>query len=446
MRKIMSTWSAVALGAMLAGTAFAAEPSDLGKTLTPFGAMKAGNADGSIPAWDGGITKPPAGYTPGQHYIDPYAGDKPLFTITAENADKYKDKLSGGTLAMLKAYPSFKLIVYPSHRSFSAPQYIYDSAIKNATTAHLSPDGYNVLDSVHTVPFPLAKNGNEAIWNHILRWRGSQTKSHTLTAAVTEGGEYTEQKIDLKIIFPYDQPSDEPTKLDNYFYAETVSPPRTAGDITLVHNFTDPVVEERQAWTYNPGQRRVRRAPEISYDNPITAYDSLATIDDFDMYNGAIDKYDWKLVGVKEMYIPYNNYKLQDPKYQYTDVIKPLHTNSDLERWELHRVYQVEATLKAGEHHVYAKRVFYEDEDSWMVALADNYDGKGQLWRTLTAYLMNYYEVPILISNGEEYTDLQARRYAVTGLFSQDPVPVYTGSDLQISDFTPEALRRSGTH
>jgi hypothetical protein len=446
MRKILCAWGALAVGAALTGPAYSYEAGDLGKTLTSFGAVKAGNADGSIPAWDGGLAKPPAGYKAGQHYLDPYAADKPLFTITAESADKYKDKLSPGTIAMLKAYPTFKLIVYPSHRSFAAPQYIYDSAIQNATKAHLSPDGDNVLDSIHTVPFPLAKTGNEAIWNHILRWRGSQVKDHTLTAAVTEGGQYTEQKIDLKIIFPYDSPDNTPTKLDNYFYAETVSPPRTAGDITLVHNFTDPMVEERQAWTYNPGQRRVRRAPEVSYDNPITAYDSLATSDDFDMFNGATDKYNWKLVGVKEMYIPYNNYQLQDPKYQYSDIIKPLHTNSDMERWELHRVYEVEADLKPTEHHVYAKRVFYEDEDSWMIALADNYDGKGQLWRTLTAYLMDYYDVPLTLANGEEYSDLQARRYAVTGLFSQDPVPVYTGNDLQVSDFTPEALRRGGTH
>jgi hypothetical protein len=446
MRRIFHACGVLAAATAFSAAAGAADVGDLGKTLTPMGAVKAGNADGSIPAWDGGITKPPAGYTAGQHYVDPYAADQPLFTITAENMDKYRDKLSAGTMAMLKAYPAFKVIVYPSHRSFSAPQYIYDGAIQNATKAHLSADGLNVLDAIHTVPFPLPKSGNEAIWNHILRWRGAQLKNHTVTAAVTESGDYTEQKIDLKIIYPYDAPDNTPTKLDNYFYAETISPPRTAGDIILVHNFTDPNVEERQAWTYNPGQRRVRRAPEISYDNPITAYDSLATIDDFDMYNGAIDKYDWKLVGVKELYIPYNSYKLQDPKYQYSDIIKPLHTNSDAERWELHRVYQVEATLKPTEHHVYAKRVFYEDEDSWMAALVDNYDGKGQLWRTLTAYLMNYYDVPVLLAGAEEYSDLQARRYAITGLFNQDPVPNYTGTDLQVADFTPEALRRSGTH
>ncbi len=303
MRKIFQACGVLAAAMSISAIAEAADPSELGKSLTPFGAIKAGNADGSIPAWDGGITKPPAGYKPGQHYVDPYGGDKPLFTITAENADKYKDKLGEGTLAKLKAYPTFKVVVYPSHRSFSSPQYIYDAAIENAKKAHLSQDGQTAEDNTTTIPFPLAANGAEVMLNHIMRWRGTQEKSHTMTTAVTESGEYTEQKIDLKIIFPYDAPG-ERNKINDYFYAETVAPARTAGDITLVHEFIDPIVEPRLAWTYNPGQRRVRRAPEVEYDNPISTYDSLATTDDFDMFNGALDRYDWKLVGKKEMYVP----------------------------------------------------------------------------------------------------------------------------------------------
>ena len=276
MRRIFQVCGALAAAMSISAIAQAADPSELGKTLTPFGATKAGNADGSIPAWDGGITKPPASYKPGSHYADPYAGDKPLFTITAENMDKYADKLGEGTKAKLKAYPTFKVTVYPTHRSFSAPQYIYDAAIENAKTAKLSADGLTAEDNKTTIPFPIATKGAEVMLNHIMRWRGTQQKNHTMTAAVTEAGDFTEQKIDLKIIFPYDQPG-ERNKINDYFYAETVAPARTAGDITLVHEFIDPAVEQRLAWTYNPGQRRVRRAPEVEFDNPIGAYDSLAT-------------------------------------------------------------------------------------------------------------------------------------------------------------------------
>jgi len=357
--------------------------------------------------------------------------------------DKYADKLGEGTKAKLKAYPSFKVVVYPTHRSFSAPQVIYDAAIENAKSAKLSSDGQTAEDNKVVIPFPIATNGAELMLNHIMRWRGTQLKSHTMTTAVTESGEYTEQKIDLKIIFPYAVPG-ERNKINDYFYAETVAPARTAGDITLVHEFIDPIVEPRLAWTYNPGQRRVRRAPEVQYDNPIGAYDSLSTTDDFDMFNGALDRYDWKLVGKKDIYVPYNDYALQDPKYQYADLVKALHINPDAERWELHRVYVVEATLKPSAKHVYAKRVYHLDEDSSYALLADLYDGHGQLWRTHTNYTMNFYDVPILASDGIEFNDLQARRYAIAGLFSQDPVPTYTGTDLQVSDFTPDALRRGG--
>ena len=51
--------------------------------LTPLGGERAGNAEGTIPEWTGGITEPPAGYTVGEHHRDPFAGDRPLFVIDA---------------------------------------------------------------------------------------------------------------------------------------------------------------------------------------------------------------------------------------------------------------------------------------------------------------------------------------------------------------------------
>ena len=82
------------------------------------------------------------------------------------------------------------------------------------------------------------------------------------------------------------------------------------------------------------------------------------------MFNGAPDRYDWKLIGKKELYIPYNAYRLDSPQLKYSDIIKPGHINRDLTRYELHRVWEVEATLKTGERHIYAKRHFFIDEDT----------------------------------------------------------------------------------
>src|ERR1043165_7166012 len=101
------------------GAASEAEAPRLGQDLTPIGAEMKGNADGSIPAWTGGITTPPAGYKPGMHHPDPFADDAPLYTVTPGNAGQYQDRLTPGQLALLKAYPDYKMIVYPSRRSAS---------------------------------------------------------------------------------------------------------------------------------------------------------------------------------------------------------------------------------------------------------------------------------------------------------------------------------------
>ena len=74
--------------------------------------------------------------------------------------------------------------------------------------------------------------------------------------------------------------------------------------------------QTRSAWIYNAGQRRVRRAPDLAYDNFNDGTEGMRTSDQFDAWNGAPDRYDWKLVGKKEIYVPYNAYKLADKSAQ----------------------------------------------------------------------------------------------------------------------------------
>jgi len=119
----------------------AADIAKLGTTLTPVGAEKAGNAAGTIPAWDGGITRPVAGYKPGGQYPDPFPSDKPLFTIDGKSADKYRDQLTPGQVAMLKKYPDYKMIVYPTRRSASFPQCHYNETKECAAKAKLAAGG-----------------------------------------------------------------------------------------------------------------------------------------------------------------------------------------------------------------------------------------------------------------------------------------------------------------
>jgi hypothetical protein len=439
---------AIALGSVttLRAELSSQEIARLGADLTPLGAEKAGNAEGTIPAWEGGITTPPAGYQPGMHHPDPYASDAVVFTITADNMAQYADKLTAGYKALLEAYPSFKMNVYPSHRSASYPQRIYDKTKEIAGTAKLVEGGYGVTGAINGIPFPIPKEGVEVIWNHLLRFRGGIASRTIAQAAPTRGGAYTLVQFYDEFYLLYSMEGMTEADLNNkilFFKQEVTAPARLAGGILLVHETLNQVKEHRSAWLYNPGQRRVRRAPNVAYDNPGTAADGMRTSDQFDMFNGAVDRYDWKLVGKQEMYVPYNSYKLHSDKVKVADILTPLHTNPEYNRYELHRVWVVDATLKEGARHIYKRRTFYVDEDSWQIVAMDQYDNRDQLWRVSEGHGINYYDLPTYWTTLEVHIDLQAGRYLAIGLDNENPMYKF-GINRSMEDYTPEALRRSG--
>ena len=451
MKTFTKTWLALA-SLCLAASVGAKTPSDqaakLGNELTPLGAEQAGNSSGTIPAWTGGITTPPAGYQVGDHHPDPFADEQPLFVITASNYQEYKDQLSAGQIALFETYADWTMPVYPSHRTASFPEYVYQGAIDNAERAEVVEGGNGVTGASVGVPFPIPNNGLEAVFNHNLRWRAEAATRQTAQAAPTRSGDYTLVKFDEQFEFFYAKEGTTPEMVTEnnlvfYFKQRVTAPSRLVGSILLVHETVDQVREPRRAWTYNTGQRRVRRAPNIAYDNPGTASDGIRTSDNFDMYNGAPDRYDWKLLGKKELYIPYNSYQLHSDELKYSDIIKPGHINSDLARYELHRVWVVEGTVKSNTSHIYAKRTFYIDEDSWQIAIADHYDARGQLWRVAEAHSINYYDVPMFWTTLEVLYDLQAGRYIALGLDNEEDMYDFKAK-LDQRDFTPAALRREG--
>ncbi|MBV8667185.1 MAG: DUF1329 domain-containing protein [Burkholderiaceae bacterium] len=409
--------------------------------LTPMGAEKAGSADGLVPAWDGGLTKAPAGFDPKKGYADPFASEKPSFTITAANMAQYKDKLTPGQMEMLKRFPDYKMNVYPSHRTAAYPQSVYDNVKAEAGKISLTGGGNGVTGATHsTVPFPEPKSGVEVIWNHVMRYRGNSFERFSAGFPVQANGNFTPVTVTENFLMAASTANPEPNRLFSYM-ALITGPSSVAGEDLLVIEPIDQVKEARQAWLYNPGQRRVMRAPDIAYDSPGQGADGLRTTDDYDGFNGAPDRYDWKLVGKKEMYISYNNYKLNSKSEKYADIIKPGHLNQDLVRYEPHRVWVVEATLKPGKRHVYAKRTFYVDEDSWQIAHTDAYDGRGELWRVHEVEAMQFYDVPTLWLSGETIYDLQARRYLVQGLTNQEK-PSRFNYKVDSTYFTADNLRR----
>lgn len=419
----------------------------LDNELTPLGGVKAGNADGTIPAWQGGLTKPPVEYNKGGYYIDPFSDDSILFTITNSNVSEYADKLSEGHKVLLKTYPdTYKLNVYQSRRTAAAPQHIYDATKRIAATAELTTDGNGVTGAIEGIPFPIPDNGLEVIWNHILRWRANSVERHIVQAAPTRSGKYTLVEFVDQFNMLYNKEGMTEDKMDNillHFKQQVVAPARLAGGILLVHETMNQNKEKRKAWLYNPGQRRVRRAPNVAFDNPGTATDGMRTNDQFDMYNGSPERYNWKLIGKKEIYVPYNNYKITSPELKYKEILKPLHINQDYPRYELHRVWVVEAALKDDARHIYKKRKFYIDEDSWQILVVEQYDNRDQLWRVSEGLAMNFYDVPNLWTAAEVHTDLQSGRYLVIGLFNESQ-PYQFGVDITEADFSPAALRREG--
>jgi hypothetical protein len=426
-----------------------AEAAKLGTELTPLGGEMAGNADGSIPAWTGGITTPPAGYNVGDHHLNPFPDDKPLFVITASNYKQYDALLSVGQKRLFEQYPdTYNMPVYQTRRTASAPQYVYDSTKANATQAELVQGGNGIKNAVIGVPFPIPKSGVEAIWNHVLRFRGDSIRRFNGQASPTASGNYTLTMLreDLLIKYSNQNATAEELLAENVlmkFKQQITSPARLTGTAILVHETMDQVRDPRQAWSYNTGQRRVRRAPNLAYDAPGTAADGLRTTDDLDMYNGAPDRYNWDLKGKQEMYVAYNSYKIHSDQVKLDDIIQPGHVNPDLTRFEKHRVWVVEANLKPEFRHIYKKRVFYIDEDSWQVQVVDLYDAQGELYRVGIAHSLNYYDVPTQWSTLEVLHDLNSRRYLAMGLDNEAKMYDFNIT-LRDKEFTPQALRREG--
>jgi len=445
------TLIAAALAAF-AGSPLAAVTADeakqLGTTLTPVGAEKAGNKDGTIPEWTGGLTAPPAGFQKGTGIRpDPFAADKPRLVITGKDVAPHADKLTEGTKELLKRYPTMRVDVYPTRRPVHFDRRIVENTLKNATGAKTVDDGLGMENALAGFPFPIPKTGSEAMWNHLMRYQGFNFQVKYDNWNVDSAGVPTLATTgEIWQEFPvFDPKKVEPAKAtDLYFRTKLLylGPARRNGEALLVQDAVNPFVQARKGWQYLPGQRRVKLAPDIAYDTPNPGSAGLTTYDDAWVFNGAMDRFDWKLVGKKEMVVPYNNYRLQYAKNP-ADVTKPNHLNPDLVRWELHRVWVVEATLKPGKRHIYAKRTFYLDEDSWVALASDQYDARGQLFVSGFDFMTFNYDVQSTNTDCQGFYNFINGAYNITGLSG-----AYYGTrfiePLPATQWSPEALAGAG--
>ncbi len=388
----------------------------LGTTLTEIGAERAGNADGSIPAYDGGLTRPPPGYEPGSgKRPDPFAAETPIYSVDAGNLDRHADALSPGVQALLRRYPGFRLDVYPTHRTAAFPRFVTENTARSATAARTAHDGLS-LSGVHAAyPFPIPRTGREAMWNHLLRFSAICDRRR-ISAWHVDGNGLRTLSSEAEVLESYPFWDEKAAAHDVYFRFRIryEAPARKAGEAMMLIDPVDYEERGRRSWQYLPGQRRVRLAPDLAYDTPSTVTAGAQTFDDALLFNGKMDRYEFTLVGKRELLVPYNLYRAV---YQATpeQLLKPHFLNPDLVRWELHRVWVVEARLLPGKRHVYGRRTFYLDEDSWAALLSDQYDVRGQLWRVGLAMMAPSYDLPAPWADPFLHYDLASGAYALNG-------------------------------
>lgn len=374
------------------------EAARLGQDLTPMGAERAGNADGSIPEWDPAKLVIPESFVPGSdNYVNPYSAEKPLYTVDGDNWQDYADILTEGAKGLFQKFGAdgFVINVYPTKRTAEVPDWVYANVKKNATTAQLVADGQKVEGNLPGTPFPIPQSGLEVLWNHMVRYAEPFSQTYDVYYVGSNGRAILSTTADSMAVYPaFEYPDEEVgdkpwAKLRINYKA----PARRAGEILLVHepgaNYTSG--EGRKAWQYLLGQRRVRLAPAVAFDTPNPAVAGTSTYDDAGIWNGSPERFDWKLLGKNEMLIPYSNYTFLFEK-PVEDLLGEKFLSPEFTRWEKHRVWVVEGTLKEGMRHLYGKRRFYFDEDTWVAMAADTYDGKGNLWRVQLNYSARLYD------------------------------------------------------
>lgn len=386
---------------------------------TPIGAEKGGNKDGSIPVWTG-ESHPGSGWSPGKVRFNywKHKDEKPLFVIDASNVDKHAKNLTPGQIQMLKTVKGYTMPVYPSHRECNYPDYVVSNTKQNAAgKSKIGHNGWSVdAAALPGVPFPNPKSGVEAVWNHLLRYQGAGVDQFALTAVSAAPGSKKDLKIKWEQLyyFPHGvkgthSPKDQGSAVQ-YLYYVFESPAALAGQAIVQRYFFD---QDTESFYYFTGQRRVRRLPTYAYDAPLIGFENQYPSDMQTLYFGNPDRFDWKIVGKKEVYIPYNNLKVTDFSYPIDKALQPAFVNPEIRRYELHRVLEVVGTVKKGVRHLTPKKTLFLDEDTWIASVGDDYDTNGRIWKVKESPIYPVWELGGTCSNMslQNFYDVISGRY-----------------------------------
>jgi len=447
MRFFSLLWGILVVGGILTVARAGVSDQDasaLKSRLTPVGAERAGNAAGTIPAWAGGYTTAVGGYRQGDIRPDPFADEKPLTAITSRNFRDYADKLPEGAKQLFEKYPDYRMDIYPTHRSAAAPDWVYENIFRNATHAHAAPEGivYGVEGAVGGVPFPIPRDGTEAMWNHLLAFWGPARELEISTYVVAADGTAEKTKSYKELAdFPYYFKGAAPDSFGGYYFKTLHIADAPPGDVGEAYLNWQPINTKRYpfaAWRLLPGEHRVREAPSISYDVPDSDADGFESLDEYYIFFGGLDHYDFKLLGKKELYVPYNNNRLYTKSVH--EVLGRAHANPDDLRYELHRVWVVEGILAKGQHDIVSRRRLYLDEDTWLAVYSDSWNEQGRLWKfgQATMYLMP--EVPAVVLGSQFVYDFELGGYVYSFAFNDEPMAYKVTAPHPSTLFTPASL------
>ena len=388
------------------------------------------------------ITVPIEGFDPNSlSYPDPFANDQILLTIDINNYSEYKDNiLTAGQVKMFETYPkTFKMNVYQSRRSCAVPPEVLKLTKENA---NLIDNGEGIDGVVGSIPFPNPDEALHHVWNHILRYRGVEIYGSSPFYIVNTDGSITYgagEAIAKNYWNPYTR---NESGLQGMLMSKTTHPPRLADASILVIESLNAFLTPRRAWVYNPGTRRVRRAPDIAYDYKPTSSQGLTTVDQFDGFNGAKDRYNWNNLGPQLRLMPYNAYKFHETPIN--DLLNPYHVDQEQLRYELVRVNVVEADLKEEKRHIIPHRTMYFDYDSHNMLVEETADAKNELMAYREFPLINYYDEPMCLSIHSATYDFETRKYQLGGVRSMDLPKIEWNLEKPHNPqmFTPDGLKR----
>ncbi|WP_223508344.1 MULTISPECIES: DUF1329 domain-containing protein [unclassified Pseudomonas] len=420
--------------------------------LTPSGAEQAGTASG-IPEWHAPQPMLP-GWTYGQPRKDffQFKTDTPLFSIDASNVQKYAAQLNPGQVALITSVKGYSMPVYPSRRTCGVPNFVAQNTQKNVGFSKVDDKNNSLIDAhLPGFPFPEPKSGAEAMWNSKLRYRGVGLEQYSLIVSVSPrkgSSDWIKVTADQYNYYPWGVKEGttfaDVNRVEAMAYFSFLQPAAMAGQAATFLGTAD---KSTEAYYYFPGQRRTRRMPSYSYDAPQLGYENQYNIDESYVFAGLMDRFDWKLVGKQELIVPYNALGMYDFKTKYEDVMQPDFIAASQRRYELHRVWVVEATVKAGMRHSAPKRLFYIDEDSWALVGAVDYDAQGNISKVREGQVIPVYETGSCDSYAFVQYNLSSGRYVMDGS------PLASGKDLKwivdgagnphmkMSFYNPENLR-----